>query len=450
MLRVWRLPWKLLGWIGLSLFTIVVSQVPVRAQIGDSLNGVGPINRSMGGAAVAAPLDSAGALYWNPASISGLSNSELEAGLELLIARSTLSSRVAAGALGPGFPAQTLYGHTGGNNGVTPLPMMGLVYRPENSFFTYGLGLFPVSGFTVNYPASRTNPILQPQAPFGVGLGPLYSSYQMLQLAPTVACQLTDELSVGVALNLDMGALSLDPGTFSTPTDVSTPLGQGLNYASATNGRYRWGAGFHVGVFYDPGSDWKFGAAVKSPQWFETYTYNSITIDGRISRPKFDLDFPMVASVGTAYTGFEQTLIALDLRFFDFRDTNGFRHAGFNPDGSVAGLGWQNVFALATGVQYELTDALTLRAGYAFNLNPAGDAVTMFNIYSPTIVQHTISAGLSYNVAKSFKVSLAYVHMFENSMHGPIVTPRTGPIPGTQVSTSGTADSVLMSATVSF
>ena len=182
-----------------------------------------------------------GGLYWNPASISGLSNSELEAGLELLIARSTLSSRVAAGALGPGLPAQTMYGHTGGNNGVTPLPMIGLVYRPENSFFTYGLGLFPVSGFSVNYPASRTNPILQPQAPFGLGLGPLYSSYQMLQLAPTLACQLTDEISVGVALNLDMGALSLDRGTFGTPTDVSTPLGQGLNYAPATDGRYRWG-----------------------------------------------------------------------------------------------------------------------------------------------------------------------------------------------------------------
>jgi long-chain fatty acid transport protein len=448
---VHKIPWKLLGWVGVSLIIMVIAQVPVRAQIGDSLNGIGPINRSMGGAAVAAPIDSAGALYWNPASISGLANSELETGLELLIVRSTLSSRVAAGALGPGLPSQSTYGHTGGNDGVIPLPMMGLVYRPENnSFFTYGVGIFPVAGFSVNYPASRTNVILQPQAPFGLGLGPLYSSYQMLQLAPTVACQLTDQLSVGAALNLDLGSLSLNPGAFGAPSVVPTPFGQGLNYAPATDGRYRWGGGFHVGVFYDPGTDWKFGAAVKSPQWFETYTYNSITVDGRIARPKFNLDFPMVASVGTAYTGFDRLLIALDLRFFDFRDTNGFRKTGFDRNGAVAGLGWQNVFALATGVQYELTDALTLRAGYAFNLNPVGDAVTMFNIFSPTIIQHAISAGLSYNVAKSFKVSLAYVHMFENSIHGPIVSPRTGPIAGTDVSTSGAADSVLMSATVSF
>ena len=44
----------------------------VHAQFGVAISGVGPINRSMGGAAVAAPLDSAGALYWNPATIGAL------------------------------------------------------------------------------------------------------------------------------------------------------------------------------------------------------------------------------------------------------------------------------------------------------------------------------------------------------------------------------------------
>jgi len=446
-----RFAWKPLGWISASLLAVLLGQVSARAQIGDSLTGVGPINRSMGGAAVAAPIDAGGALFWNPASIAGLSDSEMEFGLELLDVRTSLSSRVAAGALGPGVPPQTLFGHTGGNDGVTPLPMLGLVYRPEkDSVWTYGFGLFPVAGFSVNYPASRTNPILAPQAPFGLGLGPLYSSYQLLQLAPSVALQLTDELAVGFAANLDLGSLSANPGLFGAPTVVSTPFGPGANYAPATDGRARWGAGFHAGAFYDPGTDWKFGAAIKSPQWFDTYTYNSITANGHIARPKFDLDFPMVASVGTAYTGFERLLLALDLRFFDFRDTNGFRHTGFDRNGAVAGLGWQNVFALAMGAQYQLTDALALRAGYTFNLNPAGNAVTVFNVLSPTIIQHSLAAGLTYDVAKSFKISLCYVHMFENSIEGPIVTPAIGPIHGTEIKNSATADSVLLGATVKF
>jgi long-chain fatty acid transport protein len=269
-------------------------------------------------------------------------------------------------------------------------------------------------------------------------------------LAPTIACQITDSLAIGAAANLDLGSLAADPGFFSAPTPVSTPLGPSGNYAPATNGRFRWGGGFNVGLFYDPGTNWKFGAAVKSPQWFDTYTFNAVTADGRIARPKVDVDFPMVASVGTAYTGIERTLLALDLRFLDFRDTNGFRHSGFDRNGAIAGLGWQNVFALGTGVQYQWTDNLTVRAGYSFGLNPAGNSVAMFNLLSPTIIQHTLAAGLSYNVTKSFKLSLAYVHLFENAIQGPIITPTTGPIRGTFVRTAGTADAVLLGATVSF
>jgi hypothetical protein len=74
----------------------------------------------------------------------------------------------------------------------------------------------------------------------------------------------------------------------------------------------------------------------------------------------------------------------------------------------------------------------------------------MFNLGAPTIVQHTLSAGLSYNISKAFKVSLAYVHYFENAIEGPIETFRTGPIPGTAVRTTATADSVILGATVSF
>ena len=74
---------------------------PARAQFGLAASGVGPINRSMGGAAVAAPLDSAGALYWNPATIGALPQSEMEFGVGFLVPRTTLSSRVAPGAFVP-------------------------------------------------------------------------------------------------------------------------------------------------------------------------------------------------------------------------------------------------------------------------------------------------------------------------------------------------------------
>ncbi|MBV8557679.1 MAG: outer membrane protein transport protein [Planctomycetaceae bacterium] len=433
-----------------TLLFMTLGSVPARAQFGLALSGVGPINRSMGGAAVAAPIDAAGALFWNPATISGLGRSEMEFATEVLIPRTTVQSRVPAGAFGPNFPPRSLSGNNGGNNGVFPLPAFGLVYQPESSAWTYGIGFFELGGFGVNYPASLRNPIFSPQAPFGRGVGALYTQYLVYQVAPTVSYRVSDQVSIGVAGNVDLGGLSVDPALFSTPGLVLSPLGPGPVYPPATHGRARWGGGFNVGVFYTPETDWQFGASVRSPQWFETYTYNAVSSQGLPITPKFNLDFPMIASVGTAYTGFERLLLATDFRFLDYRDTNGFRHSGFDKTGAFRGLGWQNVFALGTGAQYQWTDTLSLRAGYTFSLNPAGNAVTSFNVGSPTIVQHTLALGASYDVTKALRLSFAYVHDFQNQIHGPLILPFVGPIPGSNVRSASTADAVILGATVIF
>src|SRR5437868_4169402 len=101
--------------LGTILIAVVMRPAPTWAQ--HSVPGVGPINRSMGGAAVAAPIDAAGAIYWNPATIGDLGKSEMEFGGELVIPQTTLASRVGAGAFGQGFPPTPLAGSTEGDNG---------------------------------------------------------------------------------------------------------------------------------------------------------------------------------------------------------------------------------------------------------------------------------------------------------------------------------------------
>ncbi len=431
------------------LFALLVLTGPAalqaRAQFGLALSGAGPINRSMGGASTAAPVDAAGALFWNPATIGSLARSEMSFATQVLIPRTTITSRIPAGVLGP----NAISGTTGGNNGVFPLPAFALVQKIEGSSLTYGVGFFTLGGFGVNYPASTTNPVLTPQFPYGRGAGPLYSQYLAYQVAPTIAWKVTDEFSVGVSANVNLAQLSLNPALFTSPTLLSTPVGAGPVYPSATDGRTRFGGGFHVGAYYDGGGDWRFGAAIKSPQWFDSYSFNSVNANGKPTTPKFDLDFPMIASVGTSYVGIERLLLAADFRFVDYRDTNGYRHTGFNSLGELRGLGWQNVFALALGAQYTLTDNLTVRGGYTFSLNPVGNSVTSYNIASPTIVQNTLAMGFSYAFSKSLSLSLAYAHDFQNSISGPIIQP-TGAVPGSSVKTSATADSVILGASVYF
>src|SRR5271170_3614575 len=96
--------------LALSLFALALCVAPARAQIGVLLTGAGPVNRSMGGASTAAPLDASGALYWNPATISGLKGSEVGFGLEFLYPHAQLSSSVPANSFGPGIPSTGLAG----------------------------------------------------------------------------------------------------------------------------------------------------------------------------------------------------------------------------------------------------------------------------------------------------------------------------------------------------
>lgn len=435
MITSWRLLSGLLIAISLHSFA--------QAQLGSTLNGVGPISRSMGGATTAAPLDTLGAFQWNPATITALPSST-DFGLELLFPHSRLTSRVNADSLGPGVPPVTLSGQNNSESGVFPLPEFGVVYNPENSPASYGVGVLMVGGFGVNYPGSSTNPILTPPPPTGLGVGPIFTQYQLMQLVPTVAFQVTDRLSIGFSPIVNLAALSVDPG-FITAPDPGTGL-----YPPMNHGSMQWGAGFQIGAFYAADNYWQFGASFKSTQWFSDFDYNSSDPGGVALRPQFGLDAPMTISIGTAYTGIEHLLLAVDARYLNYSGTNGYSDKGFTPTGAFAGLGWKDMFAISAGTQYQMTDAASVRLGYSYNTNPISDDQAFFNIGSPLIIEHGVYAGTSYNVTSRFKVSLTYNHFFENSISGPIYHPVAGALPGTNVTSTASGDSIIAGASFTY
>ena len=385
----------------------------------------------MAGTSTAAPLDTLGALLWNPATITALPNST-DFAVELFVPNTTLSSTVG-----------NVSGSDNSSAGAFPLPNFGMVFQPNDSTVSYGLGVLSTSGFGVNYPGNAANPILSPFAKGGVGS--IHSQYVLMQIVPTMSIKLTDELSVGVSPIVDLASLTLDPSPLATPGGANNNI-----YPSMTNGQYQWGVGVQAGAFYVTESNWQFGASIKSPQWFDSFGYNSKDpVTGDSKYVKTAVNAPLIVSVGTAYTGFERLLLALDLRYLDYRNTTPFSQSGYTPTGATAGLGYDSIFALSTGAQYQFSDALSVRAGYSFNTNPIGSDQAFANIAAPLILQHAIYCGASYNITKAFKVSLAYSHFFENSVSGPFISP-VGPIPGTNVTSQASADAVTAGASFLF
>lgn len=412
---------------------------------------VGPVNKSMGGAGTAAPLDATGALHWNPASISGLSSSRFDVGVELLMNRNHVNSTLTL--LPPPFDQ----GSTDSDVGVVALPAIGLVRRDPGSPWTAGLGLNTIGGFSVNFPASTTNPIFTPQfdgaaspapPPFSVGLGGAYSRLAIVQLAPTLAYEFAGGFSVGVAPTIDMADAQASPFPFAPPDDAN---GSGVpTYPDAMGNRPRWGAGVQAGVYYESPAGVNLGVSIKSPQWFESFEFNSTDETGFPRKVSAQLEYPMILSFGAAYTPVEDILLAVDVRWVDYESTQTFGEpAVINPaTGALRGLGWDSVWLIAFGAQFELTERLTLRTGYSYNENPIAPSTTMFNILAPGIFQHVYSAGASWKFTESLIGTLTWVHGFDNTITGPYLTPGGPAPPPSRVSLSQEIDSVLLGLSV--
>lgn len=417
--------WALAFVFGLG--TAAVGHAPVFGQ-GIALRGIGPVNEAMGGAATAAPIDSIGALYWNPASISGISGNDMSFGMTLVLPTTELGS---------GLGGSDVW--TRSESGVTPVPMMGFVRHVEGTRLSYGLGIFGVGGCSVNYPASLNNLILTPQPPNGYGLGQLSANVDVFQIAPTVAYELDENWSIGLAPTVTVGRLVASPLFLGPKNDAD---GDGYaTYASGVGTRYAWGGGVQVGAYYTNPNGWHFGASLKSPQWMESARYKSEDELGRPTTVTYKLDYPLIASVGVAYSGFEKWVIAVDFRYFDYANTAGFNESGFNADGSLRGLGWESIGSMAIGVQRELNDRFFVRGGYCLNGNPVTAESATANIASPLIIKHTVHAGFSYLFADNWSAALAYSHAFENDAEGVIQT-ADGTVPFSWVSSKASADSL--------
>ncbi|MCR9294809.1 MAG: outer membrane protein transport protein [bacterium] len=394
----------------LMLLLIALCSATAFAQ-GPILQCGGPVNRGMGGAGVAAPIDSIGAMYWNPASISGLKRSETAFGFGLLFPNHEVSSSVG------GFS-----GSTEADNGAFPVPNFAWVHKTENEAVTLGFALNTVAGFGTNLPADATNPVLAPPA-FG-GLGNVASNAQFLQLAPVVSLALTDQLSVAAGPTLTTARIAVEPFVFGSANADGS-------YSTATATRYHWGGGFQLGAYYIYDEAWRFGASLKSPTWMEGFEANGVDENGLPRSNRVDVDLPLILSVGTSYDGWENLLLALDVRFLDFANTDGFGDpAYFDATGALNGLDYSSVVSVAGGVQCALTDRFFLRGGYTYNQNPIKNSEAFYNIASPLMFQHMLSCGTSYDFTDSLSANLAYSYAFENTRTGQVILPGIGGVPG--------------------
>ncbi|GHT35380.1 hypothetical protein FACS189427_04520 [Planctomycetales bacterium] len=399
----------------------------VSAQ-GIFLRSIGAVNESIGSVGTATPIDAAGAIMWNPASISAFEKNEVSFGLGVVLPKSKVTSSFDHPQLGH------VEGSTKSVSDSTPVPSMALVWkRCKHTPITYGFGLAAVGGAAVLYPAdSAGTPVTERN--FILDGKAKSSNVMVLQMTPTVSYQFTKNLSVGVAPIIDLASLQINP------MQLGQPLGTEMHNYGTT---YAWGGGFQVGAFYDFKNNWKTGFLFKSPIWAENLrqTGTDPSTGGRLDG-SFDLNLPMTLSWGVSYNGIRDTIIGLDVRYFDYGNTVGFKDSINPATGRVDGLGWESVMSVAVGLERKINKKLKVRTGYCWNENPIPGRSSMLNVAAPLVVQHVFSFGATYAIVKDLEVSIASSIAFNAETTGGFPVGQTG-ITGT-VKNEAKANTILL------
>jgi len=409
------------------LLALALAAAPAAyAGDGHTLHGIGAVNSSMGGAGVALPVDTLGGLLLNPALATQRDGSHFSFSAEYNQAKNGVSSSVAT-------PFGTFSGKTDDAGDRVVIPAFGFTHHTKGSKVAYGVGFLGLAGFGVDYPASTTNPLLAPQPR---GFGRVYANYQLLKIPATVAYQVNDSFSVGLALNAAYATLTANPAGFATP-DCSGPAGP--CYFPSVNADSAWGYGAAVGMLYKFTPSWALGASYNTRttfqdfEWHSTHANPGLANFGTDRKVRQRIDMPAVAVVGLGWTPTDRFSLALDGKWINYENATGFKDV----------LGYKDITVGDIGVQFKVTDRLALRAGYNHSENPIPATNTFLTVVTPAIFEDHYCVGFGYKATRSLSLDAAYYHVPQNEITGPFLGP-TGPVPGTSVTTNSGMDSVVL------
>ena len=358
--------------IGLALIIAISSTAFAN---GLSLNSVGARALGMGGAFVGVAND-ATAIYWNPAGLAGQQSSILVFGTDI-IPSATYKMDLAV------IDAKTNNNH----------------YISPNAFFNYnmgklslGLGVYVPAGLGAEWNATD----------FGYPEGyDFLSKIGVVNISPAVAYQVTEQFSVGLAVNVYYAMFDM-----SQPAPVP---GVGIFQFEETSTGMGYGA--TLGLKYNLNEMFSFGASFR--------TKTNVTMNGTAKNPafafysaptesKFDRDvaWPTWIAGGVAIRPNDKLTIAFDGQLSMWSENqelvavyeNAIWKSAMSGGGDTFELNWKDALQIRLGVEYLLSENVVGRVGYYYDPAPAPDETV--NVLFPSSTNNVVTGGLSYKMGQ--------------------------------------------------
>jgi long-chain fatty acid transport protein len=352
---------------------------PAAATNGMRMIGFGPVQDSMGGASVGAPLDAA-TVVTNPAGMSSL-------GARVDLSGTWFDPTVK-------YTVDPSFGTASGKEqkstrSASLIPMLGVIL-PVGDKLAFGLGVVGVSGMGVDYPADL----------YG---SKTMTSYMNLRVAPAVSYKLSDQLALGVAANLMYATMEWD---------VAGAMG-----APARKDGSSFGYGATVGLTFKPMKELTVGLAYETKSFFQDFSFD---LPAPLGTEKLAFNQPQVVTLGASFQATDALLVAADVEWIGWSSIAGKDQPRFTQTTLATqpwNMNWSDQVVVKVGAQFAATKELKVRAGYNYGKMPLDKNRALENIAFPAIAEHHITLGAGYDIG-ALTVNVAAVYAPEAKITG--------------------------------
>lgn len=365
----------------------VVSILSVHPAVADGYRNPPPTAEGIAKSGVNSVfVDDASAISYNPANLALQTNQSLVVSLTMARTENTYTP--------PGSPVS--YESSGDWN---YLPNIYYSLPVGDKGLAFGLGITTPFGQGLAWERSDFAPAAYPS-----GTIPYEASVALININPTVAFKVHENVSVGIGLDIyysqfEMTAVNVvtfpipvPPGSFTTDPFDSEASGDG------------WGFGANAGVSWDVTEAQRLAITYRSA--FEIDYSGDFKVEG-MSDADFEttIKYPNMISLGYGIQLSEKVQLETMVEWLQWssNDEQILTIEGQPP--ITMENNWDDTFTIGLGGSWQALDALAVRAGYAYIPSPIPDDTITYML--PDADRHAISFGLGYTLG-AHTLDLAY------------------------------------------
>ena len=382
--------------LAITTLTLLALAAPALATDGYFSLGYGTQYKGMAGAGQALHLSTL-ASATNPATIAFVTGYDLDVALFAPNREYSVSGNPSGYPGTFGLAPGTYESHSTG----FVMPSMAGAWHLSDQFHV-GLAIYGNGGMNTNYP----NKVFG-QSPTGINLMQAF-------VAPSFTWEFAKHQAIGISPIF--GWQSFEAKGLAAFSMFSSNPAALTNNGSDTSTGFGARIGYHgkFGEYFGVGASYQTKIAMGE---FKKYA--------GLFAEQGGFDIPANWSVGISVFPSKCVSIAVDVQQIYYSDVASvgnpmlpnLMQAPLGADNG-AGFGWKDITVLKLGVQWEVNDTWTLRAGYAHCDQPVPDSEVLFNILAPGVIENHATVGVSTLLSPKSKVHFALMRAFSSSVEG--------------------------------